>query len=73
MRIPEDIALIGFDNIDNSVTTPVPLTTISQPTEKIGILAVDVLFRKCRGEEVETRQILRPNLVIRESCGANKK
>ena len=73
LRIPHDIALIGFDNIDNSVTAPVPLTTISQPTEKIGIMAVDVLFRKCRGEEIENRQILKPKLIVRESCGAGLK
>jgi DNA-binding LacI/PurR family transcriptional regulator len=67
LQIPKDIAIVGFDNIDQCATAAVPLTTISQPTDRIGNIAVDVLYRKCRGEEVETRQVLRPKLVVRNS------
>lgn len=67
LSIPNDIAIVGFDNIDQCSTAAVPLTTISQPTDRIGNIAVDVLYRKCRGEEVETRQVLKPKLVIRDS------
>ena len=71
MKVPQDLAVVGFDNIDSSATTSVPLTTINQPTDKIGMLAVDVLYHKCRGDDIEVRQILKPQLIIRESCGAN--
>ncbi len=72
LKIPDDIAIVGFDNINDCTTATIPLTTISQPTDRIGNIAVDVLYRKCRGEEVETRQELRPQLVIRNSCGGKK-
>ncbi len=67
LRVPADVAIVGFDNINDCDTAAVPLTTISQPTDRIGNIAVDVLYRKCRGEEVELRQVLKPKLVIRDS------
>jgi DNA-binding LacI/PurR family transcriptional regulator len=72
LKIPEDIAIVGFDNISECTTASVPLTTVDQPTDRIGNIAVDVLYRKCRGEEVETRQVLKPKMVIRDSCGCTK-
>jgi len=67
MRIPEDIAIVGFDNIDGSNTAPVPLTTVHQPTGQIGELAVKVLADQREGKVVPKRYILKPELVIRES------
>jgi DNA-binding LacI/PurR family transcriptional regulator len=67
LKIPQDVAIVGFDNIDECSTAAVPLTTINQPTDKIGNIAVDVLYRKCRGEEVDIRYVLKPQLVVRES------
>lgn len=70
LRVPNDVALVGFDDIRRGVTAPVPLTTIHQPLAEIGGLAVDTLLRKITGQPVQTRRILKPTLVVRESCGA---
>jgi len=67
LRVPEDVAIVGFDNIDAADTAPVPLTTIHQPTEQIGELAVKVLADQQKGTLSQKRYILKPELVTRES------
>jgi len=69
MKVPDDVAIVGFDDIKRGVTAPVPLTTIHQPTDEIGRLAVQTLIAKINNQPVKTRQILKPALIIRESCG----
>jgi DNA-binding LacI/PurR family transcriptional regulator len=51
---------------------PVPLTTIHQPANEVGRLAIHMINKKIKGEVVKSRFILNPELVVRESCGANK-
>ncbi|HKJ67055.1 MAG TPA: GntR family transcriptional regulator, partial [bacterium] len=70
MRIPEDVALVGFDDIERSCYSPVTLTTVRQPTEKIGTLAMEKVMALINHEETEVRTILEPELVVRQSCGA---
>jgi len=72
LSIPGDVAIIGFDGIRRGVTANVPLTTVKQPTDQIGQLAFDNLIKLVNGEEIITRTVLKPELVIRESCGAPK-
>ncbi|MFC1481372.1 substrate-binding domain-containing protein [Candidatus Neomarinimicrobiota bacterium] len=72
LRIPEDVAIVGFDNIERDLYAPVPLTTVRPPTSTIGALAVETLVRMINGDQSVTRTFLKPQLVIRESCGANK-
>jgi LacI family transcriptional regulator len=67
-HIPGDIAIVGFDDIDASETAPVPLTTVHQPTEQIGELAVRVLADQQTGAVKTKRNILKPELVVRESA-----
>ena len=43
LRIPEDVALVGYDDIDFAVSAVVPLTSISQPTALIGRTAIELL------------------------------
>jgi|GEM_PF-186946 len=69
LHIPEDIAIIGFDNIDQGKYAAVPLTTIEQPTARIGAEAMDVLIRQIEGRQVQLRTVFMPGLMIRESCG----
>lgn len=68
--VPNDVAIVGFDNIKEGATAKPPLTTVHQPTEKIGPIAVDMLLNKIKGEPVESRVTLKPHLIVRESCGA---
>jgi DNA-binding LacI/PurR family transcriptional regulator len=70
VRVPEDIAVVGLDDIELAGRARVPLTTVRQPTDRIGALAVDTLLARLRGEHPEIRQLLPPQLVVRHSCGA---
>ena len=68
LHIPGDIAIVGFDNIDAADTAPVPLTTVHQPTEQIGELAVRVVADQQTTAVKKKRYILKPELVLRESA-----
>ena len=69
VRVPEDIAVVGLDDIDLAARSRVPLTTARQPVEQIGTRAVDFVLARIRGEHPVVRQILEPALVVRASCG----
>jgi GntR family transcriptional regulator of arabinose operon len=69
LRVPEDLAVVGFDNLDISPHLDPPLTTVAQPFMKIGETAVELLLRRIHGEAGYLQQItLTPELVIRQSC-----
>jgi LacI family transcriptional regulator len=71
LRCPEDIALVGFDNLEWAAVVYPKLTTISQPTYEIGQQAAHLLFEHMRNRQAAPREIrLAPTLIIRESCGA---
>ncbi|MFX3673649.1 MAG: LacI family DNA-binding transcriptional regulator [Paenisporosarcina sp.] len=66
LHVPDDIALVGFDNIDFSNMTHPTLTTVSQPMYKMGTIAAKMLINRIKGEEVESI-ILGHELIIRAS------
>lgn len=66
LHVPDDIAIVGFDNIHFSNMTNPTLTTISQPMYKMGCIAVDMLISRIQGEKVES-VVLDHELIIRES------
>ncbi len=70
IRIPHDLSLIGFDDIEASSHLEIPLTTVSQPIDKMGQMAVKVLAERGEKKDSENLQkiVLEPKLVIRESC-----
>ena len=71
VRVPDDIALVGYDDIDFAANWIVPLTTVRQPTREMGRLAAQLLFEHAAGREHTHRRIvLRPELVVRRSSGA---
>jgi len=70
-HVPDDIALVGYDDINACVLSEVPLTTVHQPLYEIGKKAVKMV---AGGERQKFENILfEPKLVIRESCGAGLK
>ncbi len=71
--IPDDVAIVGYDDIIISQFASIPLTSVHQPTDKIGRLAVDIIQKRIDGSEIGNRTILKPSIVIRESCGAKKR
>jgi LacI family transcriptional regulator, galactose operon repressor len=71
LRVPEDVALVGFDDIEMAGLPGIELTTISQTKSSMGKMAVDILVEKIqgRGDRMVRRVILDPILMIRNSCG----
>jgi LacI family transcriptional regulator len=71
VSVPSELSIVGFDNtILASVTDP-PLTTIAQPTELMGAIAVDLLIGQLLKEpDVSQRTVLSPELVVRQSTAA---
>jgi LacI family transcriptional regulator, repressor for deo operon, udp, cdd, tsx, nupC, and nupG len=66
LRVPEDIAIVGFDKISFSNMTNPTLTTVSQPMYKMGSIAANMLINSIKGNKVESIT-LDHELVIRES------
>ncbi|MBN2530636.1 MAG: substrate-binding domain-containing protein [Deltaproteobacteria bacterium] len=69
IRIPEDIAVTGFDDLCESRFVSPRLTTMRQPFETIGDKAASLLWRQMDGETVPLITEVSPRLVLRRSCG----
>jgi LacI family transcriptional regulator len=71
LKIPEDIALVGFDDIVVAALKGVEITTVSQKKYEMGSLALKILIDKIeKGSPPMVNQImLEPELIIRKSCG----
>jgi LacI family transcriptional regulator len=68
MRIPENVAVIGFDDLPLAAKQNPPLTTIHQPIHQMGYIAVQTLWKAMDNPDGEVFQtIIRPNLVVRQS------
>jgi len=70
LRVPEDISVVGFDDIREAAFHLPSLTTVRQPMRKIGAMAAEVLIDRIEGRNVpETGILVEPELVVRESTG----
>jgi DNA-binding LacI/PurR family transcriptional regulator len=68
IRVPEDVSLVGFDDIPDAATCVPPLTTVRQPLQRIGERAVERLFAQIHdGIPPGEKELLPTELVIRES------
>lgn len=68
LRVPEDLAVVGFDDIDFASMYDPPVTTVAQPMYQIGETAMRLLLSKVRGEPVAEEQVVLPyRLVVRRS------
>ena len=67
-RVPEDISVVGFDDLRLAAFTSPPLTTVHQPAVEIAKLATEILIGLTQGKRVEQmRHLLEPELVVRSS------
>ena len=71
LRIPEDVALVGFDNDPDSRFINPPLTTIEQPLDDMADCAVEVLAGMMKGRVTNERTVLPTRTVYRRSCGCH--
>jgi len=67
-RVPDDVAVVGFDGIPMGAVTRPSLTTVAQDTKRAGEALVASLVNQIDGRPVDN-MILPPRLVVRESCG----
>jgi LacI family transcriptional regulator len=70
LRVPEDVSVVGFDDIRDAAYHVPSLTTVRQPLRKMGEIAAQTLVDRIEGRTTSARQIaIEPELVIRESTG----
>jgi GntR family transcriptional regulator, arabinose operon transcriptional repressor len=71
IRVPEDVRLVGIDDVSYAGLLPVPLTTVRQPTRAIGEAALRTMLDRIHRPQLPPREILLDGeLVVRQSCGA---
>ncbi len=74
LRVPEDVSVIGFDNLPLSACFTPPLTTVSIPRHDLGVAAVEMLLNLIAGGSLETVRWFRTALVVRDStCSAGSR
>ena len=72
LRIPEDIAVIGFDDLPASARTIPALTSVRQPVHRMGSLVAETLVDIIHHPNSQPRHVVLPTeLVIRETCGSH--
>ncbi|MRR32875.1 LacI family transcriptional regulator, partial [bacterium] len=72
LRIPEDVAIVGFDDIPTAAKAEPPLTTVRQNISQMGGKAVDLLIEIIESGMRPTHKVfMDTELVVRESCGAS--
>jgi LacI family transcriptional regulator len=70
-RVPDDVAIVGFDDIPGAAYTDTPLTTIRQPIQRVGEVAAQTLFELIEDPTAPPRRVVLPTeLVVRASCGS---
>ncbi len=70
-KIPDDVAIVGYDDIPVAAYSEPPLTTMCQPMQEVGETAVRLLIRSIEEPDTERKEVLlRTELVQRETCGS---
>ena len=70
MRVPDELSVIGFDNVPESALTSPPLTTINQPLQRMGASALRLLVDLIDGVDRDVHVRLPTELLERSSCRA---
>jgi DNA-binding LacI/PurR family transcriptional regulator len=73
VRIPEDVRIVGMDDVNYAALLPVPLTTIHQPCRDLGEAALRLMLNRLDHPQMPARDVLLDcSLVVRQSCGAGR-
>jgi len=69
MKVPDDIAIVGFDDIEMASFCEPPLTTMAQPKYEMGVKGMELLVKAMNGVRLRNKEIeLEVKLIVRESC-----
>jgi GntR family transcriptional regulator of arabinose operon len=72
IRVPDDVRIVGIDDVSYASLLPVPLTTIRQPTHEIGEAGLRAMLDRIHMPHMPPREILLDGeLIVRRSCGAS--
>lgn len=71
LRVPEDVAIVGYDDIEFASAAAVPLTSVAQPRQRLGRTAAELLLSESRNPADHRHQqvVFAPELVVRSSTG----
>jgi DNA-binding LacI/PurR family transcriptional regulator len=72
LRVPEDVALVGYDEMPWTLLSQPPLTVVQQPARELGRRAAALLLSRLDGSRATgpVTELLQPRLLVRRSCGA---
>ncbi|GGE03933.1 LacI family transcriptional regulator [Marinithermofilum abyssi] len=73
VKVPEEVAVVGFDDIQLARYVRPGLTTVHQPMYDMGTIAANLLFRRLQGDDSVRSVVMETKLVVRESCGAKSR
>jgi len=74
LKVPDDIAVVGYDNLELARYIRPTLTTISQPLQQLGEAAAKILIEQLEGSRTDELTIeIKGELMVRDSCGAKRK
>lgn len=74
VRIPEEVRIVGFDDLSFAKNLPVPLTTMHQPTRHMGAVAVETMLSRLESPSLAARDVLLAcDLRVRKSCGCRQR
>ncbi len=73
VRVPDDFAIVGYDDIDFAAAAAVPLSSVRKPRQELGRRAAELLIDEARGADHRHEQLIfEPVLVVRESSRARR-
>lgn len=70
LRVPEDLSVIGFDDVPEASRRALPLTTIQQPMRRLGAVAADMAFTLLMGQELDETHVILPTRLVARATTA---
>jgi DNA-binding LacI/PurR family transcriptional regulator len=71
VKVPDEVRIVGIDDVGYAKFLPVPLTTLHQNCAEMGVVAISTMLERVHFPSTTPREILAPcELIVRESCGS---